>query len=132
MSMIPSSAASRWLAFAYAIVVVGLSSYPGLRLPETGTDMADKVVHFIQYAILAFLVSRGWGPMRPGGATGLRAWLPVIVLLVFASADEYHQHWIPGRYPEWIDWFADVLGIAVGFALGMRANRTTVRQLGAK
>ena len=128
MSLIPSIAVSRRLAVAYAIVVVALSSFPGIRLPEVGSGALDKIVHFAQYAVLGFLVSRGWGPWRTGGAAGFMAWLPVMILLAFAGADEYHQHWIPGRVPEWQDWTADILGIAIGFALGAWSNRRIVRR----
>ena len=123
MNLIPSTSASRRLAVGYAIVVVALSSYPGLRLPEVGSGAFDKIVHFVQYAVFGFLVSRGWGPWRTGGAAGFTPWLPVLILLVFAGADEYHQQWIPGRVPEWLDWTADIVGIASGYALGAWSNR---------
>jgi VanZ family protein len=51
------------------------------------------------------------------------SWLPVLILLLFAGVDEYHQHWIPGRVPELMDWTADILGIAIGYALAAWSNR---------
>jgi VanZ family protein len=123
MSLIPSTMVARRLAIAFAIVVAALSSYPGLKLPEVGSGSLDKIVHLLQYAVLAFLVSRGWGPWRTGGVTGFTPWLPILILLVFAGVDEYHQHWIPGRVPEWMDWTADILGIAIGYAMGAWSNR---------
>lgn len=123
MNLIPSTKVSRRLAVAYAIVVVALSSYPGLKLPEVGSGSLDKVVHFAQYAILGFLVSRGWGPWRNGGGASLTPWIAVLILLIFAGLDEYHQHWIPGRVPEWLDWTADILGIGIGFVFGAWSNR---------
>lgn len=132
MNLNRSSTAPRKLAIAYAIVVVAVSSYPGIKLPEVGHAPLDKVVHCIQYAILGFLVSRGWGPWRPSGTVGSRAWLPMLILLVFAGADEYHQHWIPGRVPEWLDWTADATGIIAGYLLGAWNNRRILRRVTSK
>ena len=128
MNLIPSTAISRRLAIAYAVAVVALSSYPGLKLPEVGSGILDKVVHFVQYAVLGFLVSRGWGPSRTGGSIGFASWIPALILLAFSGADEYHQHWIPGRVPEWQDWTADILGIAIGYVLGAWSNRRIMRR----
>ena len=130
MSRIPSTTVSRRLAVAYAIVVVALSSFPGIDLPDVGKGGLDKLLHFAQYGVLGFLVSRGWGPWRAGGPTGLTPWIPALILLAFAGADEYHQHWIPGRFPEWLDWTADILGVLIGYVVGGWSNRRTGRRTG--
>jgi len=132
MSLIPSTKLPRRLAIAYAIIVVAVSSYPGLRLPEVGHTPLDKIVHCAQYAILGFLVSRGWGPWRLDGKSGFASWIPLLILLAFAGADEYHQHWIPGRYAEWLDWTADVLGIVIGYLLGGWDNRIIARRAASR
>jgi VanZ family protein len=125
MNPIPSTAASRRLAVVYAVAVVVISSYPDVKLPDVGEEGVDKLLHFAQYAILGFLVSRGWGPFREKRTTGLAPWIVAVLLLLFAGADEFHQHWIPGRSPEFWDWMADALGVLTGFALGAVANRHT-------
>jgi len=107
----------RWLAVAYALLVVTVSSWPRLRVPDLGIHGVDKLAHFGQYLILAFLVGRGWGSeARP--RRGLAGWVSVAVVVVFAALDEYHQGWIPGRDPDIIDWLADLLGIVIGFWIG--------------
>lgn len=128
MSLMSNTTTPRRLAVAYAIIVVAVSSYPGLKLPEVGPTPLDKIVHCAQYAVLGFLVSRGWGPWRPNGATGFWPWIPMLILLAFAGADEYHQHWIPGRVPEWVDWTADALGVFIGYLLGAWNNRQILRR----
>lgn len=128
MSLIPSTANPRRLAIAFAIVVLAVSSYPGLKLPQVDHAPLDKVFHFGQYAVLGFLVSRGWGPWRPGGVAGFAPWIPMLILLAFAGADEYHQHWIPGRSPEWLDWTADACGVVMGYTLGAWNNRRILRR----
>ena len=106
----------RYLSFLCALGVVVLSSWPSISLPDLGTSNLDKILHFTQYAILAFLVVRGWS--RP--LTGRFQRLAVIIgiLILFAAVDEYHQGWIPGRDPDWWDWIADAVGIGSGSALG--------------
>ena len=129
MSLKRSTTVPRQLAIAYAIIVVAVSSYPGLQLPEIGHTPLDKFAHCAQYAILGFLVCWGWGPWRPGGTAGTKAWIPMLILLIFAGADEYHQHWIPGRVPEWLDWTADATGIIAGYLLGAWNNRRILRRV---
>ena len=53
----------------------------------------------------------------------------MLILLIFAGADEYHQHWIPGRVPEWLDWTADATGIIAGYLLGAWNNRRILRRV---
>ncbi|HUU44736.1 MAG TPA: VanZ family protein [Acidobacteriota bacterium] len=108
----------RLLAALYAVLVIALSSWPGVRLPNIGTSHLDKILHFGQYAILAFLVARGWGLSSPR-RWGLRSTLLVVALLVFAAVDEYHQGWIPGRDPDPQDFLADAIGVALGFGIGL-------------
>ena len=108
----------RLLAALYAVVVIALSSWPGVSLPNIGTGHLDKILHFGQYLVLAFLVARGWGFAAPR-RWGMRNAMLVVVLLVFAAADEYHQGWIPGRDPDRHDYLADVIGIFIGFLVGL-------------
>ena len=110
----------RLLAIIYALAVIVMSSWPGIKLPDLGTSHLDKILHFIQYAILAFLVAGGWGRLPLKDALFRTSLLPGILVL-FAALDEYHQGWIPGRDPDWLDFLADGLGLAVGigFWLGI-------------
>jgi len=108
----------RLLAALYAVAVIALSSWPGVSLPNIGTGHLDKILHFGQYLVLAFLVARGWGLSLPR-RWGARNVVLVIVLLLFAAADEYHQGWIPGRDPDRHDFLADAIGILIGFVIGL-------------
>lgn len=113
----------RIAAVVYAILVVSVSSWPGISLPNVGEGDLDKLLHLIQYAVLGFLAARGWRPQRRSGTSPWLVWLPAAVLVVFAAADEFHQKWIPGRYAEVGDWVSDVLGIALGYFVGIVLNR---------
>jgi len=113
----------RILAIVYAVLVVTVSSLPNVDLPNLGTGHLDKILHFVQYTVFGFLAARGWGPQRAGKGSGWTTWLPALVMLLFAAADEVHQKWIPGRDAEINDWIADALGIAIGYFLGVVLNR---------
>ena len=45
--------------------------------------------------------------------------LAVVLAMLVAGADEFHQIWLPGREASWVDWLADVAGIALGLT-GLR------------
>lgn len=111
------------MAIVFALLVLAVSSLPGSRLPNLGGHGIDKLLHFLQYAVLGYLVSRGWGPGRAAGYQRVRDWLPALFLVLFAAADEFHQHWIPGRSVEFWDWGADAAGVLVGYALAIWANQ---------
>jgi len=118
---------ARRLAILYALLLVGVSSLPGFKLPDLSEGHLDKVLHGLEYAILGFLVVRGWGPFRERTIGRWHEWVPYLILIVFAAIDEYHQTWIPGRFSEWFDWMADALGITIGYLYGMALNLRTVR-----
>lgn len=118
-----STPGSRRLAFVYAVVVIAISSLPSSRLPNLGGHGIDKLLHFLQYAVLGYLVARGWGPGRTVGNRPTGSWLPAAILVLFAAVDEFHQHWIPGRSVEFWDWVADAAGVVVSYALAVRINR---------
>ncbi|MBI3872832.1 MAG: VanZ family protein [candidate division Zixibacteria bacterium] len=112
----PPTRVFRVLSILFAILLVTVSSWPRLKVPDIGVTGMDKVAHFTQYAILTYLVVRGWSASS-GHGKALSGWLWVLLLVLFAAADEFHQGWIPGRDPDWHDWVADSLGILCGFGL---------------
>lgn len=118
-----STNSSRWLAVIFAAVVIALSSLPGPSLPDLGGFSLDKVLHFSQYAVLGYLVTRGWGPGRDPGSSSTGSWLLGILLLCFAALDEFHQKWIPGRSVELLDWLADACGVTTSFFIAIWVNR---------
>ncbi len=125
MKVVFTTSVSRRVAWAYAVLVLAVSSLPSARLPDLGVHNIDKALHFVQYGVLGYLVARGWGPGRQAGPFRLGQWLPAILLLIFAGLDELHQRWIPGRTPEWWDWASDSSGIMLCYMAGFLSNRRT-------
>lgn len=95
---------------------MGLTSWPKPpRVPiVSGIPHVDKVVHFLLYAVEAFLIYQAirW----PGRARFSLARVLAVVgaMAVWAVADETHQAWIPGRSMEGADVAADVAGACAG------------------
>lgn len=108
-------------AVLYAGVIFYLSSqsYPEEHLPSfLFEDVSDKVLHAVEYGILAFLCCRAF--RAAAGPTAVRQ--AVVLAIVTASAygitDEVHQAFVPLREVSWQDWLADTIGAAIGAAIG--------------
>ena len=110
----------QWVPFiVWVVLVFVVSSIPHLAVPSLGMPRwSDKIAHFVEYAVLAFLFYRG--ERGKGRRMGIPAWLLVIaVTLAIASVDEYHQRFIPGRDSSIWDWTADAVGIVIGTLIGL-------------
>jgi VanZ family protein len=114
----------RWFPLiAWIVVIFGLSSIPGISIK--GPDIPggiDKVAHFVEYAILAFVLHRGIRFRNEHSGLSL-----IIIVascaLVIAVLDELYQSLIPGRESSVADVVADVAGMAVGTAVAVIRRR---------
>jgi VanZ family protein len=95
-----------WVVFTFSLT----------SLPHRSFDlpfrMSDKAAHLGFYAVMGFLCAL-W--RRESGFPAVRAILYAVLFASLAGAvDEVHQHWIPGRSMELLDWMADILGGGIG------------------
>ncbi len=96
-----------WIPAAlWAALIFAVSARSSVPVP--GAWGGDKVMHFGAYAVLGWLLA--YGAQRSGVAP---VW-PVLVGLLYAASDEWHQSFVPGRSVEAADWIADALGVAAG------------------
>lgn len=79
-----------------------------LHAPDNG----DKVMHFIAYAGLAFLIAIAW-QLNAGVLTKRHLFLVWLATALFGIADEVTQMFV-GRDCTLGDWTADALGAAIG------------------
>lgn len=104
------------LVGAWVALQLTATSLPGHAVPDLGFDAGD-VAHLVMYAMLGLLVvralRRGAGGVAPGRL--LLAW-PLIAL--FGAVDEWHQRFVPGRFPSVSDGVLDAIGAALGLWLG--------------
>ena len=98
-------------AVAWAVVIFILSSIPGDELPDEPFDMFDKLVHAVIFGVLCLLIYRAF---QFQNFNRFLKEFSILVAFMFIIAygilDEYHQKFIPGRYPDPADALADVIG----------------------
>ena len=104
-----------WLpALAYMALIWTISSIELPELPIDRVPWRDKGVHFVEYGVLGFLVAhavfRTW-PHHPMTRT---VPLAMMIGVAWGTLDEIHQSFVPGRFAEVADIFADSLGVVFG------------------
>lgn len=97
--------------FGVMALIFFLSHTPGQDMPQAINGL-DKLLHGLAYATLAAAALWAGYPKvkaRPGRS------LPLILLLclLYGISDEFHQSFIPGRYPSLADIIADTVGAAL-------------------
>jgi VanZ family protein len=115
-------------AALYAALIYGLSAQAN-PLPFLPPELVlhDKLLHGVEYAVLAALLVPGFrlagiGPR--GAVVGA-----VIVASLYGATDEVHQAFVPGRTADVVDWVADTLGATLG-ALASGAAFVALRRPG--
>ncbi|MCG3189268.1 MAG: hypothetical protein LKCHEGNO_01559 [Burkholderiaceae bacterium] len=111
-----------WRALFWLAVVAGvvLALWPQPNPPRPWFAGADKVEHGLSFAVLVWLGVRG----------GYRRTVTLLAgLLLLGGAIEVAQSFTATRTAEWLDWFADAAGIALGaavvrFEVRRRASRS--------
>lgn len=100
----------------YIILIFILSSISKLPVLDTDIEHIDKLAHFIEYLIFFFLsvISLNNTPISIRKTTSYK--LALIVSILFALSDEFHQSFVRGRHADRYDLLADSLGILAGTA----------------
>lgn len=101
----------RWAAVAlWMAVIYYFSDQSSFALLEHvwQPSLLSISAHFLEYAILAALL---WHALRSAPAlAGRAASLAFIVAVLYAISDEFHQSFVPGRYPDVRDVLVDAAG----------------------
>lgn len=111
------SAMSSWLPAAlYAGIIFYLSHqpHPEEQLPEfLFTKVSDKLVHAVEYGILALLCYRAF--RRSAGMTlaSYAVLSSIVAASLYGASDELHQLFVPFREASPWDWLADTAGAAM-------------------
>lgn len=101
-------------AFIWLIIVTALSVMPGVPLPKFNLFSADKLGHAGAYAVLAWLMFRGFKTANGRAANGPE------ILVIFALAAGYgvfmefiQGTFFPTRFFEVDDMIANAIGAAL-------------------
>lgn len=121
------SPAAQWLRYwfpviAYITLIFYLSSlsHPEERLPNfLFEQLGDKLLHGIEYAVLAVLCYRAFRWAAGPQAGEYAVMLAVVSTSLYGLTDEFHQAYVPLRESSFADWIADTTGAVIG-AVGSR------------
>jgi VanZ family protein len=114
-----------WLpAIFWMIVIFAFSARPAV---QTSTiDWQDfavkKTAHFVEYAVLTVLFI--YSIRRTTSLSLINSIIVALILsVVYAVSDEFHQSFVPGREPRIRDVFVDILG-SLSASLFLYKNRS--------
>ncbi|WP_447971633.1 VanZ family protein [Nitrospira sp. M1] len=109
-----------WLpVILYAGLIVFLSSLssPGVSFITIIPGFDDKIIHAVEYAILAILCYRALLHTTTHNRLFYSPMLAITAAVVFGITDEIHQAFVPLRQPDVWDVLADGIGASVGVGL---------------
>ena len=101
-----------------------LSHQPGDRFDPYLFRWADKLAHLGVYAVLAFTLIYACPARYRCSARKMVAAVSLLLCLLYGISDEFHQSFIPGRYPSPADIVADFIGAALACMFWLWMNRT--------
>ena len=101
-----------WLFLSYIFIVLYLSAKPNDELAWFSQLWKyDKVVHFIEYLGMGFLLINAM-KIQPLNNTHWK--FAILFLFIFPIIDESVQYYAPHRIPDIIDGIFDILGGLTG------------------
>jgi VanZ family protein len=100
-------------AIIWAITLFTLSSLPGRNVPSVGLVHEDLIAHVIVFGLFGYFLAMAFiAPNHPGSKK--RILFAILVGTIYAFSDEYHQSFVPGRFPSVSDFLADTVGLVLG------------------
>jgi VanZ family protein len=113
-----------WLPVAvYMALIFYLSSlpHPDEDLPNFLFEkLGDKLLHLIEYAVLAALCYRAFRRAANPSAAEYAIILAIATASFYGAIDEVHQAFVPFRTATWLDWVADTIGAVIGAVVSGR------------
>ncbi len=111
----------------WMVVIFAASSLSSDAIESTGAGKASRsapavanqvTAHLIEFGGLAILLFRALA--LQGALSALRLGLVVVaVTTAYGATDEFHQSFVPGRYPDWLDIAYDAAGAILGALVGL-------------
>lgn len=101
-------------ACIWFVLIWAMSSVPAKEMPSVNIIGIDKLAHVGVYAILGVLVNHG---LRQFKLHWSQLVLIYALLVLLASADEFHQTYIAGRSVSVYDQAANILGLLLGLMI---------------
>jgi VanZ family protein len=99
---------------------------PGSSVQGALSYLVRKAGHFSEYLILAILFLRY---RKQQGSSGKSVFYALLFVFLYASSDEFHQSFIPGRGPAFSDVLIDTAGGLTGVMLYEWNQRVMERKI---
>ena len=102
------------------LVIFIFSATPSNELPNFGGSdtLIKKGSHMLGYGLLTLAYLRGInGVKKTNNSNWLDMVLALVLAVIYAMTDEYHQSFVYGRNSRWADVGIDTIGGAIGLLL---------------
>lgn len=118
-----------WLPLLiYIGLIFVLSSFS--KIPHSILGLVpDKLLHFIEYAMLAALTARAIYSLPKPSAWWMVLLITFIAVAILGTLDELYQSTIPRRSADLLDWVADTSGGLLGGICYLLLKRWLVRRV---
>ncbi|MGK9367951.1 VanZ family protein [Melioribacter sp. Ez-97] len=101
----------------YWILLFSLTTIPADKLPQIFV-WQDKIQHFIAYLILSMMLALSVHFQRKIPKFSQMPFkITFWFIVIYASLDEIHQAFIPGRYCDLFDLMSDIAGGTLGLLI---------------
>ncbi|KAA3604078.1 MAG: VanZ family protein [Calditrichaeota bacterium] len=103
--------------YLYLLLIFVMSSLKQVDIPQPDVPLWDKWIHFVEYAVLGFLLMRN---LTTESVQKLKENAVLVTFFFgtfYGASDEIHQYFVPGRYCDFMDFVADTLGILLGIGI---------------
>jgi VanZ family protein len=104
-----SKKAFRNILIIYLIVILAVSTIPGGAIPKLNIWSFDKILHIIEYFILAFLAINAMKKLSMNSII-----IVIIIGIVYGGFNEIWQVIIADRYASIYDALANGIGLILG------------------
>jgi VanZ family protein len=108
----------------YWLILLGATSFPTNSIPSFG--VSDKLLHLGAYFGLGILLNLTFVFQNKYSFFKKQsAWYTILIGSLYGVLDEFHQHFVPGRSMEFLDFLADFVGLVLAVVLVIYLMRTS-------
>ncbi len=94
-----------------------MSSLKQVDIPQPDVPFWDKWIHFVEYAVLGFLLMRNLTTEKVRKLKENAILVTFFFGTFYGATDEIHQYFVPGRYCDFMDFVADTFGVLLGIGV---------------
>ena len=108
------------------LLIICFSHIPQDGISEiiSGPDNIDIFFHFVEYLILGFLLFQSI--TTDDFFTINSTYGSILIGILFAISDEFHQSFVPGRHMSMFDIISDSVGLVSGIFVSSRISKDVI------